>query len=228
MSNIFQRIAQAPICPFCGKKKFKKSRIAKTAAEAMTVEKRELFSAYYCKLGKAWHIGHTHKSRIHKGNFRMTDKPIVGLGIDPGQTGAIAVVNDRIIEVCDYTSIEAAVSDLKRLKRKFDIQFAVLEKIWVQPGDEPKRVNVLVRNAAMWDTLLHVLDINHEEYAPGTWRKGLVSTKKQKNKANYIKKAQAIWPDQEFKRHDQAEAGLMAYRAWQHIKAGWITQKKRA
>ncbi len=227
MTTIYSIMANAPVCPYCGKKKYKKTRIAKTAAQAMTKERGVPFSEYYCRPGKAWHIGRSHKSKIHRGNFHMT-KAAAGLGIDPGQTGALVLVNDQKIVIYDYVSIEASIKNLRRLNREFDIQFCVLEKIWLRPDDNLNSMNILLKNFSMWNTLLHVLDIHHEEYAPDTWRKGLVSRKKRKNKKIYMEKARAIWPDQEFKRHDQAEAALMAYRAWQHIKAGWRTQKRRA
>jgi len=227
MNPIFKIIANASVCEYCGKKNYKKTRIAKTAANAMTKEKGVPFSAYYCKPGKAWHVGRSHKIKIHKGNFHMT-KDTVGLGIDPGNKGAICVVSDRCIEIHDYFSMDGAVSLLRLLNSKFSLQFTVLEKVWLQPRDVSHlhSADVLIKNFAMWHTLLHVLDIPHTECAPATWRKGLISSKKQKSKDAYLKKAMAIWPDQTFKRHDQAEAALMAYRAWQHIKAGWETRRR--
>ena len=155
-------------------------------------------------------------------------KSAAGLGIDPGQTGALALVNDYTIEICDYTTIDAALIKLRALKSKFDIQFAVLEKIWLRPSDRTHLGSActLLRNFEMWHTILHALDIHHEEYSPAKWRKGLISVQKQKDKKNYIKKASFFWPNVEFKRHDQAEAALMAYRAWQHIGSGWKTKKR--
>jgi hypothetical protein len=33
--------------------------------------------------------------------------------------------------------------------------------------------------------------------------------------------------EKDFARHDRAEAALMAFRAWEHVKAGWKTEKRR-
>ncbi len=156
-------------------------------------------------------------------------KEAAGLGIDPGVTGSLVIVSHRSnIEIHDYVSIQASLEVLRLLNERYDIQFCVLEKIWLRPGDNLSSMRLLLKNASMWDTLLHVVGIPHEEYAPNTWRKGLIPKQKQKNKKIYLETAQGLWPDQKFKRHDQAEAALMAYRAWQHIKAGWETQKRRA
>ena len=47
--------------------------------------------------------------------------------------------------------------------------------------------------------------------------------KKLRNKPGYIKKAKELFPDHAFlfRRHDQAEAALIAYRAYRHVKADW-------
>jgi len=79
----------------------------------------------------------------------------------------------------------------------------------------------------MWDCLLHVHGIPHDEYSPASWRKGLVSGKKAASKDGLIEKAIEIFGGK-FARHDQAEAALMAYRAYRHIEAGWKTKKEIA
>jgi Holliday junction resolvasome RuvABC endonuclease subunit len=181
------------------------------------------FSVYQC--GAAWHIGKTFKNRFLKavqmGHINA------GLGIDPGRTGAMALVNDQDLVIYDYTSIEAADQALTDLQKDYDIRFAVLEWVWIRKNERNVgSANTLIRSAAMWDCLLHVHGIPHDEYAPQTWRKGLVSVRA--GKEAMVKKAHELLggPESDFVRHDRAEAALMAYRAWQHVKAGWKTERR--
>jgi len=232
MTKIRKLMLNAPKCPACGKKKYPGRQVAIAAARVLSVEKGVPVDAYYCRDGHCWHIGRSNKQELYKiveaRRDDMITKNVATIGIDPGQTGAIALVSGSNLSVWDYTSIETAADKISALNERFDIKFAILEKVWPQPNDEPKRLNVLIRNAAMWDTLLHINDIPHEEYAPSTWRAGLVSKRKRYKKENYILTASRLFPAfvGVFTRHDRAEAALMAYRAWRHVEAGWETRKK--
>ena len=107
----------------------------------------------------------------------------------------------------------------------YDVRFAILEKINLSPDEVNVRTaEVLLRNAAMWNAFLHVLRIDHEEFAPRTWRKGLVPL--DPSKKVLIKKAISIFPEHadRLKKSDRAEASLMAWRAMKHVDAGRPTK----
>jgi Holliday junction resolvasome RuvABC endonuclease subunit len=222
--TIHRTIAHLPICPTCGKRCYPKQSKANAAARQMESQEGVPFSAYKC--GSVWHIGKTFKNRYLK-QVDMGSKK-AAIGIDPGQTGALALVNDDDLVIYDFQSIEAADQALTDLQGQYSIRFAVLEKVWMRKSERnPHSVTHLIRSAAMWDCLLHVHGIPHEEYAPATWRKGLVSGKKT-SKAAMVEKARQLLggTDRDFARHDRAEAALMAFRAWQHVKAGWKTERR--
>lgn len=222
--TINRTIAHLPICPVCGKRCYPKQSRAKAAARLMESQQGEPFSVYRC--GSVWHIGKTFKNRCLK-QVTMGSKK-AAIGIDPGNTGALALVNDDELIIYDYTSIEAADQALTDLQKKYNVLFAVLEKVWCRTKERnPHSVTQLIRSAAMWDCLLHVHGICHEEYSPQTWRKGLLSGRKT-SKAAMVEKARQLLggTERDFARHDRAEAALMAWRAWEHVKAGWKTERR--
>lgn len=216
-------IANLPHCPDCGKKCYPKQSKAKAAARQMEAQQGVPFSTYRC--GSVWHIGKTFKNRFLK-KVSMGSKK-AAIGIDPGQNGALALVNDDDLIIYDYESIEAADQALTDLQKQYNILFAVLERVWIRKNERNvTSANLLIRNAAMWDTLLHVHGIPHDEFSPQTWRKGLVHARA--GKEAMVRKAQQLLggTDRDFARHDRAEAALMAFRAWEHVKAGWKTTKE--
>jgi Holliday junction resolvasome RuvABC endonuclease subunit len=222
--TIHRTIAHLPICPDCGKRCYLKQSKAKAAARLMEAQERVPFSTYRC--GSVWHIGKSFKNRYLK-QVDMGSKK-AAIGIDPGQTGALALVNDDDLVIYDFQSIEAADQALTDLQRVYNIRFAVLEKVWVRKSERNVHsVTQLIRSAAMWDCLLHVHGIAHDEYAPQTWRKGLVHGKATKERLREKARQLLGGTDKDFARHDRAEAALMAFRAWQHVKAGWKTDKRR-
>lgn len=219
-------IAHAPKCGKCGKRCYRKRQIARRVARMMEKEQGMPFDDYYCRDGgHAWHVGRPFKPAPNR-RLKMT-RDVAGIGIDPGKDGALALRSADDLLIYDFKNIEAARDDLMTLSQIYDIRFAILEKIWPRTGDNLVTINILIRNAAMWDTLLHLAGIDHDEYAPETWRKGLISRKKAGNKSNFVKKASAIFPRHKrlFFRPDRAEAALMAHRAFEHIRHGWATRK---
>lgn len=144
------------------------------------------------------------------------------LGIDPGKTGAICCLSYPKIRIYDYTSTDISNNTLICIKEDFNVQFAILEKVWFWNNErDVKTSEVLIRNSEMWATLLKIHEIPFIEVAPAKWRKGLI--RPNKDKSVYIKKAKKLFPDHAFlfKRHDQAEAALIAYRAFKHVDAGY-------
>jgi Holliday junction resolvasome RuvABC endonuclease subunit len=186
------------------------------------------YNSYFCKICQCWHVGRIAKENIAAGRkLFLQDNPAV-IGIDPGKTGALALICSDVVEIYDYIDILSAASLVSRLKEKYNVRFAIIEKVWIWKNEKDvKTAEALIRNAQTWATLLAINKITFETYPPVTWRKGFVS-KKDMNKEGYIKIAINIFPEYEhiLYRHDRAEALLIAYRAWKHIEAGMPTQYK--
>lgn len=143
------------------------------------------------------------------------------LGIDPGKNGALCCLSYPDLDYYDFKHVLGVDLYLVRLKRKFDVKFAVLEKVWLWKNEKDfKTAEVLIRNSEMWITLLQIHGIPFLQSAPANWRKGLI--KGAPSKSKFMKKAIELFPESAglITRHDRAEAALLAYRAHLHIKAG--------
>lgn len=148
-------------------------------------------------------------------------RKIAVIGIDPGEKGSLACLSYNNLRFYDFDHTYGADLFLVRLKCKFDIKFAVLEKVWIWKNEKDvKSAEVLIRNSEMWITLLKIHGIPFLQATPGSWRKGIIKGKPRKDKC--MAKAKKLFPESVdlFTRHDRAEAALIAYRAWRHFNSG--------
>lgn len=205
---------------------------ARTVAKGMSIKSGEPFDSYYCKICEGWHVGHSSKKQIAVLKKALLENNSAALGIDPGKTGAMALVCGKYLEIHDFKNTLASQKALSVLKSKFSIKFCILEKVWLRAEErDVKKAETLIRNAQMWEDLLILNGIDYEKYAPETWRAGLVKKNMQGRKQAYVKKAREIfkeYPAWQFNRPGRAEAALIAWRAWRHVSAGWETEKKTA
>lgn len=144
------------------------------------------------------------------------------MGIDPGKTGAVAVIHKRKLTVYDYESPAQAVELISGIKKRYAPDFCIIEKQWIWPNEKDvKTAEVLIRSAQMWETLILVNGINYMTMSAKDWRKNLVPENMQ-NKKGYIDFANQKFSESEhiFTRHDRAEAALIAYRAYFKINKG--------
>lgn len=198
---------------------------ARTVARGMAIKSGEPFDWYFCNACNGWHVGHSAKKQIAILKKQVLEKNAAVLGIDPGKTGALALICGQYLEIHDFKDTCSAQRLVSVLNGKFSIRFAILEKVWFRADErDVKKAETLIRNAEMWETLLKLNGIDFEKYAPETWRKGMVKTSGSKERMT--QKAIELFPfyEKEFTRHDRAEAALIAYRAWRHIEAGRPTR----
>jgi len=199
---------------------------ARGVAREMAIKFGMPFDAYHCKKCGGWHIGRADKKELIRMKKKILDENIAALGIDPGKTGAIAVVSGAYLEIHDFKDILAAQKTISLLLARFSIKFCVLEKVWLRGASERDvtKAETLIRNSQTWEDLLILNKIDYAKYAPDTWRKGLVA--KSGDKERFTQKAIKLFPryEKEFFRHDRAEAALIAYRAWRHVEAGKPTR----
>jgi hypothetical protein len=209
----------------CTKLILKTQGRARTVAKGMSIKSGEPFDTYYCKICEGWHVGHSAKKRTAILKKQIMENNSAVLGIDPGKTGAMALICGKHLEIHDFKNTLASQKVLSVLKGKFSIKFCILEKVWLRADErDVKKAETLIRNAQMWEDLLTLNGIDYEKYAPDTWRKGLVPAAGSKERMT--QKAIQLFPlyEKEFYRHDRAEAALMAYRAQRHIEAGRPTR----
>jgi crossover junction endodeoxyribonuclease RuvC len=146
------------------------------------------------------------------------------LGIDPGQSGALAFLySDGTLEFCDMPVAASGVDavGLRDILQSYNIRFAVVEKQQAMPKQGVASTFKTGRGYGILLGILTALFIPFEEATPATWRKGAGITVKAKDpKGSTYEWAAARWPGQDFKRTPRCKkwhdgrvdaAGIAAY-----------------
>ncbi len=142
------------------------------------------------------------------------------IGIDPGQTGALALVGtDRrnLIEVCDMpmtdeVSAHGVADLLQRWKANYDVAFAVVEKVASMPRQGVASTFKFGMGFGILKGALAAVGISARYYTPVVWTKKMgVGPDKDAHRQRCIE----MWPDQyelfKLKKHDgRADASLLA------------------
>lgn len=141
------------------------------------------------------------------------------MGIDPGQSGGIAVISDDgIVHPHKMPVTERDVADIIETWSRLSTQvnsdkwdgasFALIEKVHSFPGQGVASTFKFGRNYGLLRGLLIAYKIPFDEVAPGTWQKALgCLTKGDKNITKT--KAQQLFPDVKVT-HAIADALLIA------------------
>jgi crossover junction endodeoxyribonuclease RuvC len=157
-----------------------------------------------------------------KSDFDAPCEPIVShqknkvfLGIDPGQTGAIAVLGEYVTEVHDYPGDEVGVARLLwSFTRRYQVQLAALESVHAMPGQGVSSTFKFGTNVGIWRGVLAATHIPFLLVRPQEWQKGMI--KKADGKKGSLIVARRMFPEAELhlaKHHNRADALLMAYWA---------------
>lgn len=159
----------------------------------------------------------------------------IWVGIDPGITGAIAVIDGHDVEfhdtpiiaagkknVMDSAKCAALLRDIKADAARFDIGLMVtIEKVGSMPGEGVSSARSFGFGCGVWEGILAALEIPHQYVTPQRWQKEMLAgeprvkgEKRDKNVSRRI--AKRLWPSQteealsRVKDHGRAEAALMA------------------
>ena len=141
-------------------------------------------------------------------------------GIDPGQTGALAIIIEDsgaiYPEIWDFEEISDGVSRLKFLNEAHPCH-ALIEKQQAFPGQGISSSFKLGENYGWWRGALQGIAVSYEIVTPAKWRKEIFdSMPKQKDKKKMsLNMARRLFPkmEDELKRkgdHGRAEALLLA------------------
>jgi len=138
-----------------------------------------------------------------KRNEIMTQ--ILFIGIDPGASGAIAVIDrtQKIYLLQDFPGDEVAVSEIIRnLKSNYSdidiginrvFQFkAAIERVHSMPGQGVSSSFKFGTNYGIWKGILASFQIPFHEPSPQAWQKGVI--KKAQDKIPALAAARRIWP----------------------------------
>jgi Holliday junction resolvasome RuvABC endonuclease subunit len=139
------------------------------------------------------------------------------IGIDPGQSGAIAVINssDEVIALHDWPGdeIQAAVL-VYNLTEDLPVK-AAIEKVAARPKQGVSSMFKFGTNYGVWKGILAAFSIPFLEVTPQKWQKGIIS--KAQDKKPSIAAAGRLFPSAEITgprggaKDGRADALLIAY-----------------
>ena len=123
------------------------------------------------------------------------------IGIDPGKSGGIAVIDDNHIEVkkCPDSVQDMAFLFALILQETPPLHVLVMiEKVWARPHDGRTSVFTFAGNYGQWQRIIASHDITPHYVAPQVWMREIGCPKKLKKQVrkNYLKAlAKERFPD---------------------------------
>ena len=132
------------------------------------------------------------------------------LGIDPGKTGAMAVLDKggEFVEVVDFEEVLPRIRLLAS-----EATCAYLEKVHSMRGQGVSSTFSFGENFGWWQGILQALEIPYKLISPQDWQKGLVPKKEKKSEKPGLEVARAVFPMAPLdlkKHHNRADALLIA------------------
>ena len=143
----------------------------------------------------------------------------VYLGIDPGKSGALAIVDSDggLVEATDYPGDVCAAASIVRDWRTVhgaSIERAAIELVHSMPGQGVKSMFSFGENYGAWQGILAALFIPFILVKPQQWQKGVIRPGDGADaKARSLAVARRMFPDAELSRkkdHGKADALLLA------------------
>jgi len=135
------------------------------------------------------------------------------VGIDPGQTGAVAFIHSDGYEVYDWPGDEVAAADIIRsVATRRRIRLAAIEQVSARPGQGVSSMFKFGANFGAWKGILAALGIPFRTVRPQEWQKGIVPKKEGTVKPS-LTVARRMFPLAELGRqkdHGRADALLIA------------------
>ena len=149
------------------------------------------------------------------------------LGIDPGVSGAAALIFDGGFSIHDFSTPGRASEVIQIWDSEHDIRFAVLERVLIYPAAKKgrcaatgqksyryrsyKTINKLPRLAGVWVGILCAVGVEFQEVLPQRWQKILPPIAGMNTKGRSLIAAREFFPDAceylKFKKnHDRADA----------------------
>lgn len=134
------------------------------------------------------------------------------LGIDPGASGAVALISQGgEAQVKDYPSDAHLLADLLlNWRTEYRINLAALEHVHSMPGQGVASVFAFGRNTGIWEGVLAGLGIPFILVKPRQWQSGvLLKQDGPDTKSQSLAAARRRWPDLELGRkkdHGRADA----------------------
>ena len=152
-------------------------------------------------------------------------KPKAFIGIDPGKTGAAALITEEgNHEILDYPgSPSLIVETFMGWESKYNIIMAALEKVGARPGQGVVSMFTFGRNLGAWEGIISTFEFPFMMPTPRQWQKGIIDPKAGTDtKERSLNTARRLFPDASLSRkkdHGRSDALLLAFwakRQWAH------------
>ena len=142
------------------------------------------------------------------------------IGIDPGKTGAVAILDDKgnYINVLDFGQEELMPTLIGYAPV---VKFAYLEKVHSMPGQGVVSTFSFGENFGWWQGVLGSLGIPYTTIRPQDWMKKYSLQKSSASDKPGLEVARNLFPEAPLhlkKHHNRADALLIARACWEDIR----------
>ncbi|WP_421901278.1 hypothetical protein [Maridesulfovibrio sp.] len=136
------------------------------------------------------------------------------IGIDPGKTGAMALLSaEGDLEIQDWVDAPTVSGKLLEWRSFYQITNVGLERVHSMPGQGVSSTFKLGENFGIWQGLLLAYGLPFETITPQTWMKSYSMVKKVRNDKPSLTVARQLFPAAPLERkkdHGRADALLLA------------------
>jgi len=120
---------------------------------------------------------------------------IAAVGIDPGQTGAMALMTDSgEVVVHDWSDIGALSAVLATWSMLWTVRLCALEKVTILPRDSKRSGATFMRHVGEIQAALKLSGLPWEEVYPQKWMKGLIPAKASARDKPSVGVVQRLYP----------------------------------
>ena len=145
---------------------------------------------------------------------------MIYIGVDPGTTGAVAIIDHGVVTVSDFEDMSALVDLMVKFHNMGEdtpSSIATVEKVHSMPKQGVSTTFKFGKNTGRVIGWLEALGIPYEEVTPTKWQKVVFDsgTKTGDNKADSLNMARKLFPSmldrlKRKKDHNRADALLIA------------------
>lgn len=142
------------------------------------------------------------------------------LGIDPGKTGAFAIINEDLTETKVWTA-DCPIAEIKTILLNYQPKFAVLELVRSMNTWKKSSIESLNRSAGQWQGIIGVLEIPYIECMPSKWQRATMGKTNHGDKKITLQWSRQMFPQVDLpyvKDADKADALCIALYASKYFK----------
>lgn len=135
------------------------------------------------------------------------------IGIDPGASGAAAIISESSTEYFDFENPNQIVDEFEKWSENYAIRLCVLEHVHAMPGNGVKSMFSFGQNFGTWLGILASFKIPFRLITPQKWQKQMLTCVPGTTKERSLTAARQLYPKAELhlkKHHGRADALLIA------------------